>query len=99
MANFSENISLKRAISKLLLVRKYQKQQIKDLQKKLAIMKNQNSKFLLALNKNGVYPITICSCFKDDCGCYEDSINPINNKLLQEKEIEIEYLKNLLTKS
>jgi len=72
----TEILSLKRQITKLLTERNNKKSQVKTLLAKLKSEQSLNNDLVKALKLNGIIPKLACSCFKDDCGCFWDSVKP-----------------------
>lgn len=72
--NPNQELKYKQAITKLLSKTKNQKSEISRLKRDLEAYKSRDQVFLKALADRNCFPKFACSCFKDDCGCLEDSL-------------------------
>lgn len=69
-----EEKHLKQQITKLVAKKKNLQKELVATKDKIRFLKARNEKLLYALELNGIKPILACSCYKEDCGCFEASI-------------------------
>ncbi|HEC64947.1 hypothetical protein LCGC14_0918260 [marine sediment metagenome] len=71
-----EEDMLKKRLWKLKSKVDNQKNEIHALKRNLSHSEGGVRLLIEAFNDLGVHPKMICSCYKDDCGCFDSSVNP-----------------------
>jgi hypothetical protein len=69
-----DELKLKQTVTRLLSKTKNQKYEIYELKARIKGFKDREEVFLKALAARKCYPKFVCGCYKDDCGCLEESL-------------------------